>query len=168
MKQPEIKVTGRVLTYSKDTIVLNPELLGGEKETANADNRFSEGVPGGPAGSNPARPPRIRQSSKPLMNKLETQYFNLIKDRYPNYPPVRAQAKTFRLCNGVRFTPDLSCSIWPVEQGPARETCWEIKGPKSWDDAIVKAKMAAHEYPEICWRFAWKHEGKWCEQILLP
>ena len=64
MKQPEIKVTGRVLTYSKDTIVLNPELLGGEKETANADNRFSEGVPGGPAGSNPARRKAVYQSGR--------------------------------------------------------------------------------------------------------
>jgi hypothetical protein len=124
-----------------------------------------------PAGTGqPARPfQRIRQSTKPLLNKLETEYFNRIKDLYPNYPPVRAQAKTFRLCNGVRFTPDLSCSIWPVDGGAARETCWEIKGVQMWDDAVVKAKMAAHEFPEICWRFVWKNkDGKWCEQILLP
>jgi hypothetical protein len=113
-------------------------------------------------------PRRIRQDTKPLLNKLETEFLNRVKDLYPNYPPVRAQSKTFRLCNGVRFTPDLSCSIWPVDGGPARETCWEIKGPKSWDDAIVKAKMAAHEFPEICWRFVWKEKGKWLEQILLP
>lgn len=119
----------------------------------------------------PARPSRrIRQDTKPLLNKLETKFLNRIKDLYPNYPPIRAQAKTFRLCNGVRFTPDLSCSIWPVENGAARETCWEIKGPKSWDDAIVKVKMAAHEFPEICWRFVWKDKTtkEWCEQILLP
>lgn len=111
---------------------------------------------------------RIRQDSKPLMNNLETEYFNRLKDLYPNYPPIRAQAKTFRLCNGVRFTPDLSCSIWPVCGDAARETCWEIKGPHSWDDAIVKVKMAAHEFPEICWHFCWKENGEWKEQILLP
>lgn len=131
-----------------------------------------DGTPTGdqqrPAGQ-PASP-RIRQDSKPLLNKLETEFLARVKDLYPNYPPVRAQAKTFRLCNGVRFTPDLSCSIWPVEGGPSRETCWEIKGPKSWDDAIVKVKMAAHEFPEICWRFVWKDKisKEWCEQIVLP
>lgn len=110
---------------------------------------------------------RLRQNPKPVLNKLETEYFNLIKDKFPNFPPVRPQAKTFRLCNGVRYTPDLSCSYWPVEAGPSTETCWEIKGPKSWDDAIVKIKMAAHEFPEICWRFVWKESGEWREQIVL-
>lgn len=114
-------------------------------------------------------PRRLRQKSKPLLNKLETEYFNLIEHKFPNFPPIRAQAKTFRLCNGVRYTPDLSCSYWPVEDGPSTETCWEIKGPKSWDDAIVKIKMAAHEFPEICWRFVWKDPAKgWIEQRVLP
>lgn len=165
MNTTELKVTGRVLTLSKSTLARNPNLGAGvstEPHSGEAGKAVET------AEQATTRPTRIRQSSKPLMNKLETEWFNIIKDKYPNYPPVRAQAKTFRLCNGVRFTPDLSCSIWPVEGGPSRETCWEIKGPKSWDDAIVKAKMAAHEYPEVCWHFVWKHKGKWCEQILLP
>jgi hypothetical protein len=126
------------------------------------------GMPG-PSNEAPRSPRRIRQDSKPLLNKLETEFLARVKDLYPNYPPVRAQAKTFRLCNGVRFTPDLSCSLWPVDNGPSRETCWEIKGPKAWDDSIVKIKMAAHEFPEICWRFVWKDKAtkEWCEQIIL-
>jgi len=140
--------------------------LRGEK-SANSGS-CQEGCAHSPVGSNPAHPTRIRQSHKPLMNGLENEWFARIKDRYPNYPPVRPQAKTFRLCNGVRFTPDFSCSIWPVEGSAARETCWEVKGPHAWEDSLIKLKMAAHEYPEICWHLAWKKEGKWCEQILLP
>jgi len=117
----------------------------------------------------PARK-RIRQDSKPLMNKLETEFFHWIKDQYPNYPPVRPQAKTFRLANGLRYTPDFTCSIWPdeSEEGPTRETAWEIKGKHIWDDAICKLKVAATAFPEVRWLFCWKIDGKWVMQEIKP
>ncbi len=112
---------------------------------------------------------RIRQSSKPLMNKLETEFYNRIKDQYPNYPPVRAQAKTFRLANGVRFTPDLTCSIWPDDNEPAKETAWEVKGKHAWDDSICKLKMAASAFPEVRWFLCWKSEnGSWILERVMP
>ena len=107
------------------------------------------------------------------MNRLETEFYERIRSQYPNFPPVRCHAKTYLLANGVRYTPDFSASSWPdiredQTAGPARETCWEVKGPHSWDDALVKIKVAAHEFPEIHWLFVWKKDGRWCEQTVLP
>jgi len=125
----------------------------------------SPAPPSAPAARTPRR---LRQQTGPLMNKLEAEFFGRIRFLYPNFPPVRPHAKTFRLCNGVRYTPDFTASCWPRAGDSSTETAWEVKGPKSWDDAIVKIKMAAHEFPEICWRFAWKEGGIWQEQIILP
>ena len=124
-------------------------------------------------GGTAASPPRLRQDHGPKMNKLESEWFAVIKGQYPNYPPVRSHAKTYVLANGVRYTPDFSASCWPdvdgeVTLGPARETCWEVKGPHSWDDALVKIKVAAHEWPEVHWIFVWKINGRWCQQHVLP
>jgi len=111
---------------------------------------------------------RIRQDTKPLMNKLETEWFNILSCQFPNFPRPRPQSKRYQLCNGVNYTPDFTASSWPDENGPARETAWEVKGKHAWDDAIVKIKMAAHEWPEVCWLFCWKKDGKWNVQKVLP
>lgn len=118
----------------------------------------------------PPKAKRIRQSSKPLLNKLETEFFNRIKDKYPNFPPVRPQAKTYRLCNGVRYSPDFTASSWPYDDNMAKETAWEVKGKKAFDGSLEKLKMAAHEYPEIRWLLVWKDKntGEWQEQVVLP
>jgi len=113
---------------------------------------------------------RIRQSSKPVMNKLEQEYFDILSAQYPNYPRPRAQAVRFKLCNGVTFTPDIFCASWPSEFGPvspATPTAFEVKGKHAWDDAIVKIKMAAHEWLEIRWVLAWKESGEWKTQLIL-
>ena len=110
---------------------------------------------------------RLRQSSKPLMNKLEQEWFDIVKRQHPNLPSPRPQAKTYRIGNGVRFTPDVTASIWPSDEG-ARETAWEVKGRRAWDDAIVKLKIAATTLPEVRWILVWKENGEWKEQIILP
>lgn len=122
-----------------------------------------------------ARPSRLRQNHAPKMNKTEIRWFNQIKGKFPNFPPVRSHGKTFLLANGVRYTPDFSASCWPFlddvtgdTAGGARETCWEVKGPRAWDDALVKIKFAAHEWPEIHWIFCWEQDGKWQQQTVLP
>jgi len=125
-----------------------------------------------PAGN---RPDRLRQNHAPKMNQTEGRWFSQINCRFPNYPPVRAHAKTFLLANGVRYTPDFSASLWPFlddrtgeTTDSARETCWEVKGPHAWDDALVKIKFAAHEWPEIHWLFVWEDYGIWTIQTVLP
>lgn len=101
------------------------------------------------------------------MNKLEAEYFAILNTQFPNYPRPRAQAKRYKLGNGVNFTPDFTSSSWP-DEGGSKETAWEVKGKHSWDDAIVKIKMAATVWPEINWWFCWKDDGHWKEQRVLP
>ncbi len=103
---------------------------------------------------------RLRQSSKPLMNKLETEFYERIKDR--SYRETYSQAMTFRLGNGVKYTPDIAVI------GACGIDCYEIKGPKMWDDAVVKIKVAASTYPRIHWWIVWKKDGVWQEQEILP
>jgi len=130
-----------------------------------------------PANATPKK--RIQQSPKPLMNDLEAEFYARIKDQYPNYPPVRVQAKRYRLANGLTYTPDFSASIWPYDPAiaaqkygeqpfPPRETVWEVKGDWATDDAIAKVKMMAAAYPEIAVWLVWKVNGLWQEQLVLP
>ena len=44
---------------------------------------------------------RIRQDSKPLMNGLESEWFAILSEQFPNYPRPRAQAKRYKLANGA-------------------------------------------------------------------
>lgn len=114
---------------------------------------------------------RLKQSSEPLMNKLEAEYFAILNAQYLTYPRPRAQAKRYRLGNGVNYTPDFTASSWPDDFSDLgfKETAWEVKGKHSWDDAIVKIKMAATVWPEINWWFCWKDErGQWKLQLVLP
>lgn len=115
-------------------------------------------------------PDRVRQSSKPLLNQLELEWYRIILVKYPNYPRPRPQAVTFRLANGVRYSPDLFTPSWPGENPttPFKPTAWEVKGKRAWDDAIVKIKVAAHEWPDIQWILVWKERGQWQEQRILP
>jgi hypothetical protein len=45
---------------------------------------------------------------------------------------------------------------------------WEVKGPHSWDDSIVKLKVAAHEWRAIRFVLIWKENGRWQQQEILP
>lgn len=104
---------------------------------------------------------RLRQSSKPLMNKLEAEWLEMLKKLYA--PPIRAQALTFRIANGLRFTPDFT-----YVKSSGHHCADEVKGPHAWDDAKAKLKMAASVYPEWCWRLVWKDKaGQWQTQEIL-
>lgn len=108
---------------------------------------------------------RIRQSSKPLMNKLETEVLAQLKVRYPS-DTFYAQAIKFRLANGVSYTIDVMSLCWSVTDKPA---AWEVKGPHTWDDSIVKLKCFATAYPEIRVHLVWKDENKCFQtQDILP
>lgn len=100
---------------------------------------------------------RIRQSSKPLMNKLETEWLRELE--VGGVRRIRPQAITFRLANGLRFTPDFTG--WQGDDLVA----WEVKGPYAREDSLVKLKVAAATYPDVIWRLVWKDEQKqWCSQ----
>lgn len=108
-------------------------------------------------------PKRIRQSSKPLMNKLEQRCFDhLCKTQRP----LHAQAVTFRLANGVRYTPDIISFDYPWRNVDHCTVAWEVKGPWFTDDAIVKLKVFAAAYPNILVLLAFEDEptGIWLFQ----
>lgn len=98
--------------------------------------------------------PRIRQSKKPLLNKLEQRVFHYLSEHVKE--KILVQAVTFRLANGVRYTPDLFCFCegrfkpLPMQQWiAAAAIAWEVKGKWFTDDAIVKLKLFASLYPNI-------------------
>lgn len=105
---------------------------------------------------------RIRQSGKPILNKLEQEFFDLLSAK-----PSRMffpQAITFKLCNGVRLTPD----IVEVGDTTGHVTCHEIKGPYAFEDSLIKLKFAAKTYPLFSWYLHWKQDGMWETQRILP
>jgi len=105
---------------------------------------------------------RIRQKSGPKMNKLESEFWEVLRND-STVCDVRPHAKTYVLGNGVRYTPDFTGRVSQVE------TAWEVKGKHSWDDALVKIKMAPTIFPEIRWFMVWKDsEGQWQKQKVLP
>jgi hypothetical protein len=103
---------------------------------------------------------RVRQSAKPLMNKLETDFFNEVV-RY-RWPKARAQSVKFRLGNGIVYTPDfVDFSVQPVR-------AFECKGPHAYRGGLENLKVAASLYPEVNWTLVWREKKEWQFQIILP
>lgn len=102
---------------------------------------------------------RLRQSSKPLMNKTEGRFAAHLAALDP-HEKWHAQAVTLLLASGVRYTPDfLSFKL---------RLAYEVKGKWASDDSIVKLKVAARVYPELQFVLVWEQDGRWQEQIILP
>lgn len=102
---------------------------------------------------------RLRQSEKPLLNKLETAWLAQLTAMYPGVK-IHSQAKKYKLGNGVGYTPDFVATI------DGKETAWETKGFFR-DDAAVKLKVAAMIFPEVDWWLCWKEKGAWKTQKIL-
>ncbi len=113
------------------------------------------------------RPPkRIRQNSKPLMNKLECDWAKVLHERYIQFGvPVFAQSIRFMLANGVWYKPDF------VVFGETGMMAFECKGNKgkNIDRGKLVLKLAAHQYaPRVKFTLCWKVDGQWQEQVVLP
>lgn len=106
-------------------------------------------------------PKRIRQSSKPLLNKLETRYLAYLESVLPN-ALIRAQAKRYMLGNGIWYKPDFTAVI------DDKEYAWEVKGPHAFRGGFENLKVAAHQYPEIIWTLAWYENDSWFAQRINP
>lgn len=111
------------------------------------------------------KPRRIRQDQKPLMNKLELEWFEVLKCRWKIIVP---QGLRFMLANGTWYKPDFI--VWPCgfESQDIRLRAYECKGPHAFRGGKENLKIAAHQYPQIKWTLVWKSEGKWQEQTILP
>lgn len=102
---------------------------------------------------------RIRQSSKPKMNKLEAQWAAMLTTLHPGVA-FRAQAWRVELAEGLWYKVDF---IGPTE---GRWTAYEVKGPKSFRGGFENLKSAARLWPEIDWILVWKEKGEWRKQIV--
>ena len=106
---------------------------------------------------------RIRQDSKPLLNKLESQWFNMLKAS-GNVHNLSAQALRFKLANGAWYR----CDIVGWVNG--RLTGWECKGPscmKNVARGILTVKIAAAQWPEVDFILVWKERGEFRQQKIL-
>jgi hypothetical protein len=110
-------------------------------------------------------PKRIRQSTKPLLNKLESEWFEVLKCRWKIIVP---QGLRFMLANGTWYKPDFI--VWPVgwESDDHRLRAFECKGPHAFRGGKENLKIAAHQYPQIKWELVWKKDGQWQEQTIYP
>ena len=146
---------------SKDTIALNAGGLPTQAKGA----ALGLSTPGGSKGPSTTSAKRIKQSGREP-TKLEMEWLTVLRSRWPG-ANIYSQAITFKLANGVRYTPDNVAVIpSPIM---LQQNAWEIKGKHAWDDSIVKLKMAAHIYPDTRWILVWKSPaGHWQEQLILP
>ncbi len=110
----------------------------------------------------PAPPKRIRQSTKPEMNKLESEFMAYLKAFYPSWT-FHPQALRFKLGNGIWYKPDVVCCNFD-----GKVACWEVKGPFAHRGGFENLKVAAHKYPEIKWTLVWKENHRWVDQPILP
>jgi hypothetical protein len=116
-------------------------------------------------GKPPAPSKRIRQSSKPKMNKLETEWLQVLQSAYDGCP-ILCQAVKLELATGLWYTPDffVSASV----SYPEKSIAWEVKGPHAFGGALEKLKMAARVHPWCKFYLVWKLDGAWKEQEVLP
>lgn len=104
---------------------------------------------------------RIRQSSKPLMNKLEQEYYDSLRERVCVREGLIIQGLRFRLGNGIWYKPDFIVVNHPLE-------AYEIKGPHAFRGGFENLKVAASQYKQFKWFLVWKENGQWQEQRVLP
>jgi hypothetical protein len=100
------------------------------------------------------------------LNKLESEWLVVLERRY-GPDQVKPQAKKYKLANGCWYCPDFSVNA-KLLGSIVLETCYEVKGKYAWEDAMVKLKVAAHQWPDVKWVLAWKEDGEWKEQWVLP
>lgn len=110
------------------------------------------------------RKKRIRQDSKPLLNKLETEWLAMLGFMYPGIK-IHAQSWRVKLANGAWFKVDFCASL------VGQWTAWEVKGPKQGknvDRGMLALKCAASQYPEVLWVLVWRDRREWKTQHLIP
>lgn len=110
-----------------------------------------------------AKKKRIRQSDKPLLNRLEKEFQEVLIQRYPgDMHHITAQAIRFSLGNGIAYKPDFVVFMW------GRPRAYECKGPHAFRGGFENLKVAANRYPLVQFILVWKSDGQWQEQHVLP
>jgi hypothetical protein len=107
---------------------------------------------------------RLRQSQKPLLNKLETDFLAYHTAVHPDIK-LRPQAKRYELARGIWYKPDFTTIV------NGTEWAFEVKGPKVFRGGFENLKVAARAWPDVWWILVWKEDRysrTWSEQRVLP
>lgn len=99
----------------------------------------------------------VRQRSGSGLNKTEARFLNEVLE-LENFD-VKAHGLTLVLANGVKYTPDF------IAQGGGILYAYEVKAMRGKrvhveDDASVKIKVAAQEWPSIKFIITWWDKTK--------
>lgn len=120
---------------------------------------------GGKVGVTPK--PSIRQN-RGGMNKTEARFLQTLRNTNPTLHIHREVS--LPLANGVRYKLDFLVALPatdPVRPVSATVTGYEVKGYHR-DDAIVKLKVAAKEYPWITFFLVHDRDGAWSFEQIFP
>jgi len=105
---------------------------------------------------------RIRQRSKPALNKLEQEALDTLHSRFP-FSTFRPHCLNLEIANGTWLCPDI---VEFAAEPPLR--IYEVKGKQAWEDSIIKLKVAARTWKEFHWWLMWKDDLAWHSQRVLP
>lgn len=114
-----------------------------------------------------AAKPSIRQN-RSGMNKTEARFFDYVRRMGPTLHIHREVS--LPLANGVRYKLDFLVArpgTDPVRNTYATVVGYEVKGHHR-DDAIVKLKVAAKEYPWITFFLVHDRDGVWSFEQIFP
>lgn len=102
----------------------------------------------------PAKP--MLKQDRTGLNKTETAFLAYLKENFTDASThITAQGLTLKLANGVRYTPDFI-----VVYGKGEITAYETKGFMR-DDAGVKIKVAAQQWPWITFYLVTRRKKEW-------
>lgn len=156
MNKPRLTEQVVMATKSESVRRLNPHLFGPSGPDVTAASMLKE---------IDRQPKRIRQDSKPLLNKLEEQFLAVLELELPEHTTIWKQALRWRLGNGIWYKPDFAANLTHDHHG---FTCWEVKGPHAFRGGFENLKVAAGLYPEVAWWLVWKESGRWERQMVRP
>lgn len=150
--------------WSESTRKLNAHLLdpAAKEQAALIANTLGVSTVAPSGGAKLSNGKRLRQSSKPLLNKLETAFLEEYLQEYYTPQQIHPQRFQLRLANGLRYKPDF---VTITGNGC---TCWEAKGPHSFRGGFENLKSAAALFIGITFILVWKDSGEWKQQIILP
>lgn len=110
---------------------------------------------------------RLRQSTKPLMNKLETEFMDwLVRTGTPK-ENIFPQAMRLEISNGHWYKPDFFVTPTESDEWP-QGRFYECKGPHSFRGGFENVKDAARRFKHFKFILVWLDDDRWQEQIVLP
>lgn len=106
---------------------------------------------------------RVRQETKPRLNKLESDWLAVLRVTYPGVT-IHSQSWRVEIASGAWYKVD-HCAVID-----GRWTAWECKGPsktKGCAKGLLALKVAAKEFPEVHWILVWREDGHWKQQTIV-